>query len=262
MSYVTHQKNELRKGQLSYSNRSPRVPASWSQPGPKRIPVNSLMMHFLVPRFCRGLAGGGWVSQVSHPQSQTLALAPLRGTGGATRRTAMASDAQPPLVIVVPDYEVIEREGGDGKRHARYRIVCQESGETWSVMRRWTELRITVDALKIGAHGDTAPTSRPPTHARAIFAPAPASPVRLSRCRWAPLCTRVCRWWQRIRTSCGRPRCPASNRTHGGGSATRPSTPTSSRSAASRCRTCCRRWWACSASRSRTRRGRRLYLRC
>ena len=52
------------------------------------------------------------------------------------------------LVVVVPDHEVIEPEEGFGRRHAIYRIVCTEGAATWEVRRRWTELRITYDALQ------------------------------------------------------------------------------------------------------------------
>lgn len=51
--------------------------------------------------------------------------------------------------IAVPSYEVATSEAGFGQRqHARYRVVCHEAGAQWTVHRRWTELRMTVDALK------------------------------------------------------------------------------------------------------------------
>ena len=65
-----------------------------------------------------------------------------------------------PLLVVVPDWEVVDTLGkGFGKQHARYRLVCSEAGCSWEVARRWTELRMTIEALKA-------------THAAAFDAPA------------------------------------------------------------------------------------------
>ena len=60
----------------------------------------------------------------------------------------MADPPQLPLVVVVPEHELSEPEAGFGRRHAIYRIVCKEGhGAEWHVKRRWTELRLTYDAL-------------------------------------------------------------------------------------------------------------------
>ena len=55
-----------------------------------------------------------------------------------------------PLVVVVADYEIVDAAGlGFGRQHARYRLVITEAGAGWEVRRRWTELRITIDALRV-----------------------------------------------------------------------------------------------------------------
>ena len=85
-----------------------------------------------------------WVPQApptdQGPANDGKSLARAQMTG--------ASANESPLVVVVPDHEVIESEAGFGRRHAIYRIVCTEGAATWTIRRRWTELRITIDAMQ------------------------------------------------------------------------------------------------------------------
>ena len=62
---------------------------------------------------------------------------------------SLTTDHDDDLLVAVPDYDIIDTLGQSfGRQHARYRIVCKEGGHAWEVQRRWTELRVTIDALK------------------------------------------------------------------------------------------------------------------
>ena len=62
---------------------------------------------------------------------------------------SLTTDHDDDLRVAVPDYDIIDTLGQSfGRQHARYRIVCKEGGHVWEVQRRWTELRVTIDALK------------------------------------------------------------------------------------------------------------------